>query len=212
MERSNIKEQVQIIRDLVKLHGHEKVLEAIIDASEESKIPLPKWITSRVELDLKSSVAMQKLKDIRLPIGERVVENSKYGKPSTKGRGVSLLRLRPILLSMTLVDFTEIATALIHTAWYQPSHLRTLHHLVGQKFPDFGEVKRGMLIKIVFSDNDFTFDRTGGPTIVRRRHAVKNVTTIAHRVERAKMKFLELKGELNKALQELSGPTLKDLI
>lgn len=199
-----------LIRELRHKHGDTVILDAMLKVSEAKCRPFPEWMSKGVDVYLAHSQAVKNLEAVKISIGER---DTKIGVP-TKGHMVSLASLR-FALFISPEEFRALATDLVTAAWFEGIQLKTLHYLVKTRMAKhaLGEIKRGMLIKIIFSNSAFTYDRSEGPAFVRRRHA--NRMTLAHCIQRAELKFKMVNAEIENVIKSQNKkelPTLAGLV
>lgn len=191
------------LEQLVEKYGPVKVMKAVQFANRDK--PLPKRTMSKIEDYLCNEVVDEVFHDKKVLIGERTVRTSMYmDKTTSGGSEVSLKSLRPILLVVTDDAFKELAQQLIELAWFHGAYLSRLHVEVARKFPDMGRTHRGMLIKIIFTDNGFVLDRFTDPedgAKMRRREGP--AIMVPHAVSLACRKLMELRVEMLHALGEV---------
>lgn len=209
MEKPNLrKERVDKLRTYIAYYGGARIAEALVNASNEAGRPIPKWIIDRIEIDILSKATTKALSGKKVSIGERKVEVSSSEKAFTKGKEVSLWRLRGVLTEIDSEQFHRIAKYLIGQVWSFPTPLTMLHFMLKREMGyDMGRVKKGMLLKIIFTNNTFTYDRNEGITTVKRK--LRNPMTEAHCVERARQKYVSLQTQLHDALKEVNANSPK---
>lgn len=168
--------KTNIIREYVQKHGAGVILDEILNYYDE-RTRVPDGLLRHLDYATGKTNASIVLKDTKVRI---------------KGREISYMRMRPLLMKLNDNEFKYLATKLIEQAWFHGITLPAAHKSIGMLgFGDLGLIQRGILLKIIFSDKTFIYDRNDGVTTVRRRKASRMLAPQC--IERAQQAFIDLK-------------------
>jgi hypothetical protein len=137
-----------------------------------------------------------------LPI-EEVISRKQF---KIKGKFYSFKVLRQILLNVSIEEFREAAKIMMEIAWARGQQVVFLHRMLEDKTTLKGltQIQRGILLRMMFTANNFVYDTSLGGTHVRRRKS--NTMSKGDCLQQAVNFYVDLKNDFHKVVSDIKRP------